>query len=349
MNAILAKGRSENDSVIPGVETICIRSDVSGFIYFKARDVDSIRRACEGVLDVHSERIQKLSQRDGCRITSKKRLGRVQLQEGHWVMVLNGLYARDFAYVAESLDDGMVALWVVPRYRIPGAPTTDRAENEASALSGRPNPMLFDGPSTLAKLRAARVSDEHLPIQEDIHTWSIGTKKFVHGFEQLVVPPYEYVLSYATPTLAELDIFADCKTNQVVRSDALRFMRRYQHSLWVDDRVLVKTGEFLGCIGTVKSSEGHCVTVLITEGPDSLCRHYVDFDSYSLEKIFQKGDWVEVMRGKYTHQEAWVVDVEDDARGPQHLKLLEGYGYDKPVSYETFVKFNIIIYVFFTD
>lgn len=142
-------------------------------------------------------------------------------------------------------------------------------------------------------------------------------------------------MSAATPTLKELDTFAECKTNRVVRSDALRCMRRYQHSLWVDDRVRINLEEFLGCIGMVRSSEGHCVTVFITEGPESHRHHYIDFDSFALEKVFRKGDWVEVMRGQYTHREAWVVQVEEaDAqlKGPQVLTLNEGFPY-KQVSY----------------
>jgi transcription elongation factor len=165
---------------------------------------------------------------------------------------------------------------------------------DLDASSSIPSPSLFD-PEAIKNYAGART----VRLEGDCYIF----RRKRYGKDGLLMETIKLArlsLSSDPPREVEMDLFEQSRNPQVLRAIKEELYRSY---FKVDDRVEVVTGTFRGYVGWIKSMDAHTASVSFTmEDQD------VDVPISELRKRFEKGDFVEVLRGAFVGVQGFVVD-----------------------------------------
>ena len=252
-----------------------------------------------------------------------------ELQPGGYVRIKRGKYQGDLAQIdAVEANDLVVSLRIVPRldYGLSDDSNAPMIHNGVkgdvqkrkragafglNSTSQRPPQRLFS--ENEAKKKHARYLQSLSTL--DRKHWTYMGETYINGYMIKDVKIQHLITEGVNPTLEEVSKFAAASEDGTENLDLSALAQTLKNASATDsylpgDTVQVFEGEQQGVSGKALNVRGDIVTVTVSHG--ELRGQKIEIPVKSLRKVFNEGDHVKVIGGKYRDEVGMVVRLRND-------------------------------------
>lgn len=282
------------------IKSVIARDNLKGYIYVEARSMADVQTAIDKLNNVYASKITIIPIGEMVDVvTIRKKM--VSLKPGNWVRLLRGKYKGDLGQIVDMLDTNESAIVkVIPR--LDTADITVLDSSQKRKMNNRPPQRLFnrdDFPRGEVSRRGGMFIYK---------TAEFDDQGFLHRIVKLNTLQSENV----TPSLDELAKFSISDNQQdparLVSSVAEQTEKFLTATFGVGDRVYVSRGDLKNAQGVVQAV---MLDGVVVKMKDEVLGE-ITMEPTMLTKLFQIGDHVRVVRGKYKDDMGMITQVADN-------------------------------------
>ncbi|KAG0256354.1 transcription elongation factor spt5, partial [Mortierella polycephala] len=289
------------------------RESLKGCVYIECMRVANVQAALNGLNNVFASKLTLVPIKE-MTDTLKVRHKESELRPGAWVRVKRGKYAMDLAQILDIADSGDTAkVKLIPRLDL-----TSRTDGSLlggnkrkpinSALTARPPPKLFN-------IHTDKFDKSNKPISRGRGVFIWNNELFRDGFLEKDMKISSLITENINPTLDEVQKFAkggvdDEDGGLDLSAVALSAMSASLTSHFQPgEKVEVTEGELKHVQGVVDSVTSDMI--MVRASADDLKGSVLKFPPTQLRKLFQTGDHVKVVNGKYKDETGLIIKIEE--------------------------------------
>jgi len=304
LNKAFVKARQKDPLHILSVTCL---NNIKGFIYIEAYKEAHVRKAIEG-LQCIGNKVTLVPINEMNEIYAQSRTKKNNLKKGDWVRIKSGIYTGDLGRVVEvNLQMTKAKIKLVPRLDTGEAhmanPLPGKKKTKKTNTIIRPPQKLFNH----VQYDCNEVKRDPNTLQEFYHWLGMD---FRNGFLYKNFTLRQLKIEDINPTLAELQMFNSSLTGEDEEDEKINLMllkEKQSSGISKGDKVRVNKGDLTDLKGTVISMNGTLVTI---QPISDQIKHNLTFPVSDLDKYFQMGDNVRVIRGQNQGESGIVTTVE---------------------------------------
>lgn len=323
MNKYLIEKGTKNEISIFSASAL---DKFTGCIFVEAHRDFHVKEAIKGLKILNMNSVNIIPVKEITQIFTPDPSKNVNIEVGQFVRIKRGIYDGDLAIV-QDFDDGLkrIKISVVPRLLSGNMDDDFVGDNKENRLSHfekmremkrknmRPsqrffNPNEFKDTKDLTNTRDGS--------QRGVKVYGWKGKTFEDGLLMLKVPLANLQTENVVPTFEEVQMFQKAEGRKEYREDLMERAKRtieeskkFLKNLEKGDKIRIISGDLKGLTGTVieVSDNGIKVQPMLEALSEP-----IDFMPNEIVKIFEVGDHVEILSGKFKGLTGNIIKVEEN-------------------------------------
>lgn len=282
------------------------RKNFVGYIYLEADKVSAVDDALKGVSDVYPNNRTLVPVEEFPDLLRVSKSNEITLNPGNYVRIKRGKYKGDLAIVDSIDESGLeVTLQVIPRLNYASSQEIDPAtgKRKRENFQFRPPQRLFSKKDALendpTNFQARSNNSFIYKGDEYIDGFLFKTFKVQFLETQNVQPSLEEISKFNSGNSDDLDLTSIAQS--LKHSESVTFR--------IGDSVQVLHGEQQGLIGDIVYTSNEIAKIKPSE---TSIKEELEFPLSNLRKVFNEGDHIRVLKGKFSNHSGIVVSIKND-------------------------------------
>lgn len=321
MNKYLIEKGTKNEISIFSASAL---DKFTGCIFVEAHRDFHVKEAIKGMKVLNMNSVEIIPVKEITQIFTPDPSKNINLEVGQFVRVKRGLYDGDLAII-QDFDEGLkkIKVKIVPRLMsgttfdselVQGGDKENRFDHfarmrEMKRKNMRPAPRFFNP----EEFDDVKVFDGP---QRGNHAYGYKGKKFENGLLLLTCGIANLQTENVVPTFEEIQIFQKAEPRKEYKEDlmerakkTIEESKKFLKNLEKGDKVRIISGDLKGLIGqVVEVSESG---IKVQPALEALSEPYY-FMANEIVKIFEVGDHVEILSGKFKGLTGNIIKVEEN-------------------------------------
>ena len=325
--SVRCKGGSERETAISLMnKMLALRGTKSELNIFSASALDKfpshifveahrdfhVKEAIKGLKNLNINTVKIIPVKEVTQVFSPDPTKQPSLEVSQFVRIKKGIYAGDLAVVLD-FDDGYKRIKIkhVPRLISLNRDEYDELDKEALARSKKMRPAKrFFNPEEYPEAKALDSKKRGAQV------WAYDNKRFENGLIVRTIWLKNLKTDNVVPTLEEVDMFKKSEVTKEGRDSiferakkTIEESKKFVRNLEKGDKVRIVQGDLKGLKGVVTEVTEGQVKVL----PDlDMVNEPVLYMPNEIVKIFNVGDHVQILSGKYRGISGNIIKVDEN-------------------------------------